>query len=643
MEIVSLHFENFRGVRDGTYEFSGRTSISGKNGSGKSTIASGYFWLMNDRDYSLVANPQVRTIGAIDEVVTTVTGDFRFDGKPVQLKKMQKLKRSKTGTISLTNSYEINSVPKSEKAFKEYLEELKFDFEKFLPCSHPGVLLAGINNKKDRDKLRSLLFQMASNVTDLDVAKDDPELAGIYQFLVDYKAEEIEAMQNNTLRVIRENYGKEGEILRAKIEGLEAAKVDGDEKEHKDAIAALTESYLELNASLDALQKEMAEAKDSVNLMNMRFALKQMESDAVKDLTQERQTLVDRCETFHRRKYDIEREINYAETRLRFDRESLEEWTEKREKNISILEKRKEEVFNEESAVCPTCGQKLPKKAKDKAKFDYEAKKQQTIKRFEEVIADQSSQIAICQERIKNAEAEISEKKKELKSADKIFMDAEKKLELLPSIPIPDMSDNDEYQKLVKEITDAEKKLEGVPAIREKIAQVEHNMNAVKSQMTEHQMALSKLEQNKVIDSRIDELRDAQINYEQKKATAEMIKDQLKTLNMKKNKMLQDSVNKNFNLISWRLWDVLKNGEYRDTCIPMIQGKSFGESMNTGLETAAKIDAINGIQKFFGLDYPIWLDNAEHLDSENLAKLDTDHQLIVLKVTDDEGLEFKYD
>ena len=117
-----------------------------------------------------------------------------------------------------------------------------------------------------------------------------------------------------------------------------------------------------------------------------------------------------------------------------------------------------------------------------------------------------------------------------------------------------------------------------------------------------------------------------------------MILDQLSLLNMKKNTMLQDAVNSNFSIIKWVLFETLKNGTYKDACIPTINGKKFGESMNTGLETLARIDAMNGIQKFFGLDYPIFLDNAEHLDKNSLASIDTDHQLIVLTVSDDEGL-----
>lgn len=148
-------------------------------------------------------------------------------------------------------------------------------------------------------------------------------------------------------------------------------------------------------------------------------------------------------------------------------------------------------------------------------------------------------------------------------------------------------------------------------------------------------------ENNKNIDTQIEKARQDQINYEQQKANAEMILDQLKSLNMKKNELLQDSVNKNFKLIKWQLFDFLKNGTAIDTCIPTIDGKKFGESMNTGLETMAKIDAINAIQKFFGLDYPIWLDNAEHLDSESMKKLKTDHQLIVLSVSDDKELVFE--
>ena len=240
MKLKKMTLENFRGVRNATYEFSDKTRIKGPNGSGKSTIVSALYWTIADRDATLVANAPVRPNDAIDEVVTKATLDLDFDGRPVEVQKIQKLKRSKTGVVSLTNSYMVNSVPKSEKAFKEYLEDIGFNFEKFLPCSHPGVLLAGINNKKERTALRNLLFEMASDITDKDVCNDDPELVDIAFLLMDYKAEEIEAMQNNTLRVIRENYGKEGEILRAKIEGLESAKVEVDVDSASKAIEDLS-------------------------------------------------------------------------------------------------------------------------------------------------------------------------------------------------------------------------------------------------------------------------------------------------------------------------------------------------------------------------------------------------------------------
>ena len=56
------------------------------------------------------------------------------------------------------------------------------------------------------------------------------------------------------------------------------------------------------------------------------------------------------------------------------------------------------------------------------------------------------------------------------------------------------------------------------------------------------------------IDDQIAKLREEQVDYEQSKANAEMILDQVKTLNMKKNTMLQESVNKHFNLIDFVLF-----------------------------------------------------------------------------------------
>lgn len=80
----------------------------------------------------------------------------------MQKRKVGKPDKNGVSKITITNTYEINSVPKTERDFKAYLEELGFEFDKFLICSHPNVFTKDLSLKKKQDEMRKYLFTMAS-------------------------------------------------------------------------------------------------------------------------------------------------------------------------------------------------------------------------------------------------------------------------------------------------------------------------------------------------------------------------------------------------------------------------------------------------------------------------------------------------
>ena len=644
MKILKITIKNVKGVRYATYEFGDRTLVKGKNGSGKSTILSAFFWLMLDKDVSLVSNPAVRPIDAIDEVVPTVTAVVDFDGKMVEIQKSQKLKRSKSGTISLTNSYMINSVPKSDRDFKEYLTELGVDFDKFLQCTHPNVLFAGINNKKERDALRNMLFAMASDITDKQVAEGDDELFAISELLAHYTVQEIEAMQNATLRKIRENYGKEGEILRAKIEGLESAKVEVDVASINEKVESINKNIDEINEKIEVYQNKMNIVSGiSAGLMEKRFRLNQMESDAVAGEIKKRSELEKDMLRIENQTIRLKDQIDKLNETIKRDREMMKETETNLAKNSDVVEKLKLKVFDESTAICDKCGQKLPKKALEQYRINFEKQKTETDKKFQDVIRQQETRASSLNELLEAHTKEVKSRSDDLKALSSSLEEMRTIRMEMGNVPKADMSGNEEYKALAKEIADDEETITSAAVIRDEINSLEEQKGSLTIEIREHMDELLKEKNNTRIDDQIAKLRDEQVAYEQSKANAEMILDQVKTLNMKKNTMLQESVNKHFNLIDFVLFTQQKNGEYKDACIPTINGKQFGQSMNTALEIMAKIDAMCGIQKFFGFDYPILVDDCEHLDSESMKLINTDHQLIMMAVSDDERLVFVND
>ena len=644
MKLRRLILDNFMVVRHAEYEFSDRTVIKAKNGVGKSTIATAFYFLLVNKSYAMVDNPPVRNRDAIDEIVVTVVGEFDFDGKPVEIQKSQKLKRSKSGTVSLTNSYMVNSVPKSEKDFKTYLEDLGVDFSRFLQCSHPNVMLSGINNKKERDQLRNMLFEMADDVTDADIAESDPELAELSALLKNYDTEEIAAMQNATLRKIRENYGKEGELLRSKIEGLEAGKVEVDVKSVNAKIEEFNAKKDDINAKIDTYQSKLNTISEiSAGIMEKRFKLQQIESDAVADDIKKRSEMDKDIFRLESQVKQLKEVIQRLNDQIENDRGLIENTKDKMQKNREVLESIQNRQFDESTAICPTCGQKLPPDGIKDARKRFESDKALKIKRFEDALKEQEQTVLVTGDRLHKGISDAHDKSEELKAIQKSLKELTAIREELGSVEKPDMSGNEEYQKLLADIADDEDIVASAGVIQDEINTLKQEEESVILKIDELNFDLHNDKRNKYIDRQIAEARQQQMEYEQSKANAEMILDQLKTLSMKKNTMLQKSVNKHFSLVDFVLFTQQKNGEYKDACIPTIDGKRFGESMNNALEVLAKLDVINGVQGFYGYDYPVFLDNAECLDSESKKAIKSDHQLIMLCVSDDERLVFEDD
>ena len=161
----------------------------------------------------------------------------------------------------------------------------------------------------------------------------------------------------------------------------------------------------------------------------------------------------------------------------------------------------------------------------------------------------------------------------------------------------------------------------------------------LQSQLTEVEKQIALSQRNIEIDEQIADLRNKQSEYEQNKANAEKILYQLDLVSKRKNELLTDDINKHFEIVRWQMFEYQKNGEIKDCCVLLIDGKRFGESTNKGREILAKLDIIKGLQKFYGQYYPVFLDNAESLSEETLKRIDMPCQLILLKVTEDRELK----
>lgn len=677
MILKSLRLENFKGVKDKTYEFGKTTRVSGMNRRGKTTIGAAWYWLTSDKNYELVSNPNIRPDN-IEDCIPTVTADVDVDGKEITLSKMQKRKVGKpdkngVSKVTITNTYEINSVPKTERDFKAYLEELGFEFDKFLICSHPNVFTKDLSLKKKQDEMRKSLFAMASAKTDLEIAQMNKETADVAKLLESYKFEEIEAMNNASKKKAVEQL----DAIPNQIIGLEKAKVDVDVAEQELAKADLTRRIAECDKKIAGADHSLDELRDKE--MRLQLDISGITQTMNRELSNRRYEIdADLCGCEDELKH-LEQTISLKENQIVGNEKAITDADAERKKigekynaeyakafdEAPYLFDESKWVFDENSTVCSLCGQKLPEDKIEQLKADFESRKEKAKADAEEKLKAKRFKFDTDKKVELNRLNTIGTEKKELiteltkKNADlNTEIDALKKQEQdaiakkeelskrLSEIPSEaDYTQNEDYVKLKAErdkvLADIEKlESDGADKI---VTDLKVEKADLQSQLDEVNKIIAQAENNVQIDDKIADMQHKQNEYGQAKADAERILYQLKEVSKRKNKLLVEEINQHFGIVRWKLFDFQKNGEYKEVCIPTVLDeetgiyKVFGDTTNTGREIEAKIDICNSFQKFFDMYVPIFLDGAESINDEYVPVVDT--QLILLTVSEDKQLK----
>nr|DAH39176.1 MAG TPA: chromosome partition protein [Caudoviricetes sp.] len=677
MILKSLHMENFKGVKDKTYEFGKTTRVSGMNRRGKTTIGAAWYWLISDKNYELVSNPNIRPDN-VEDCIPTVTANVGVDEKEITLSKMQKRKVGKpdkngVSKITITNTYEINSVPKTERDFKVYLEELGFDFGKFLICSHPNVFTKDLSLKKKQDEMRKSLFAMASEKTDLEIAQMNKETADVAKLLESYKFEEIEAMNNASKKKVVEQL----DAIPNQIIGLEKAKVDIDVAEQELAKADLTRKIADLDSKIANSGSAIGDLRSRE--MQLQFDMSGIMQTMSGELSAKRRKLDDAIFDAGKKVDDLSNQIKIAENAIKLNDRSISDADAERKKlgeqynaekakvfdETPFLFDESKWVFDESSTVCSLCGQTLPEDKVEQLKANFEQKKakaRELLKRQRDNAYDdfnigregalnglikdgngcksvikyktkKNAELQQSIESLENQEQETLAKKDELS----------KQLSRLPEEA--DYSQNAEYVKLKAEHDKVLAELAKTDSLDhdELMFQFEEEKADLQAQLDNVNKIIAQAENNVRIDEQIADMQQKQREYGQAKADAEKILYQLKEVSKRKNELLVEEINQHFGIVRWKLFDFQKNGEYKEVCIPTVLDeetgiyKVFGDTTNTGREIEAKIDICNSFQKFFNMYVPIFLDGAESINDEYVPAVDT--QLILLTVSEDKQLK----
>lgn len=591
----------------------GTTIISGRNGAGKSTIATAYTWLLFGCDYELKDNPVVRREingKPIDDMDVRVRGTFEQDGREMIYEKVQRRTYSKDGkSYKDDNSYYVNSVPKTMKAFNECVG---IDLDTFKMCTNVNTFLG-----KTPGKMREFLFSTARGISDLEIAESDGELQELAGYLKLHSAEELKAMNTATKAKIEKDLPVlEGQIKEKERDITIKSGMDVSDLELKKK--SLEEKINACNETLNATQKIMKEyEKMSDKVLEIGFAINSLRREANAENEQKKNDL-----RFHidEKKFELrglEKKIELNNLQLKCLEESRDKQLEERNALANQWREENDREIGREDLCCPYCGAEYTKEKKEGLISDFNKKKSEQIEKIEKIGGE-------LKEKIENLGTEIYSLQMQTEQCKAVCGTLETSIsDLCADLrDLPDTAEvtGEEYERLKAELEDAEAAMNEEQSSKILKSSLEDEKRKYEAELLDCTMQInsSNTEKDEI---RLSELREQRENLEQKKMDCKKVLSLLDDLDKAKNEALSNEINRNFGIVKWKLFEYAKNGGYKSVCIPTVDGKSILSVMsNKGNRIMGKLDICKGIQKISGFEVPVWLDDAEALDSTNFVK-----------------------
>lgn len=627
--------ENFMCYAHAEFDFYAITKIMAKNGKGKSTIATAYLWCLFNCDYELKDNPVVRREidgVSVDDMDTSVELTLDVDGKEITMKKVQvrTYNKDKTGYKD-DNSYYINDVRKNLKDFNTYLD---VDMNVFKMCSNVNAFL----NQKPAE-MREYLFGLVGNVTDLDIASQKAELAELVPLLEKYTTEELSAMNKATKTKITKDLPiLDGQIKEKErdIQLKQAIEVS-DLELQKNSLKVQIADCVAKQTNNDKLIAEYDKA--SSDILNLKFEQGDLLRKANEDNVKARRDIENRISEKKDYLFNIADTIQKNNSEISGYQNDIENGTRERNKLADVWNKIKEEKFDENTAVCPTCHRELPTEEIESLRSSFEKTKADRLAKVEKDGLEVKAGIDNARDLMPKLEKCNKDNIANQKKLEKEVADLEKQLAELPQEI--DVTATEEYKALEQRIAEKEQAMHKANDISTVKAELKVQETALRQQLAECESQIAKSD-TAADEQRLEELKQTRIDSEQNKTNAEKILDLLDELDKAKNEALTEAVNSHFGLVKWQLFEYAKNGNYKSCCIPTVDGKSILTTMsNKGNRILGRVDICNSIQKISGMSVPIVLDDSESLSTDNQKKVAemVDSQLIMLIVNDSEKLE----
>ena len=671
--LKKMSLVNFKGIRNAEFNFNTTTNnISGDNATGKTTIVNAFLWCLFGKDIEDRKDYEIKTYDKDGVIIPQIDHSVELfidvDFREITLKRVLSEKwQKKRGSDDLEftgneTTYFWNEVPLKQSEYQSKIKDL-IDEGLF-------KLLTNVNyfHTLHWEKRREIIFSLAGEISDSEILSESDMETDHSQIIGNILSHgktmaEAKAETANKKKRIKD----EIQFIPSRIDEAERS------KPNPVYVKGLEDEKRILNTKLQSLQKDLQQVIDAETSFTERLALQNKEyTERLERLYKLKTTkfkLEKEIESDIRASYknpeneinSLKREIEQIDISIvnlnsKFQNGLLKadeiegKLTEKREQ-WKLINTEQQPHFDESSCKCPTCQQSLPAETirlnKDEFIHNFNASKKlrldKNVLEGKELVEERKTIEDLLQQLTLNLDAaqkEAESKKVELERL-------KKESEELPDIEknIADAkATNNELQELRANVIELEKGIEDKPAqdsmtqeLKERRIIIQNEVNDINIQINELSAKSGNKDQIKLIDDRIEELKDQESLLAQELNNLEKIEYAILQFEKQRVNYIEEKINGKFEYVTFRMFETQINGQEVPCCKTLINGIPY-ESANTASKINAGLAIINTLSFFNNINAPIFIDNAESTNNF----LETKSQIIKLNVTTDKQLTFKY-
>lgn len=630
LKLIELDITDFKGISSFNLNLKDYNEISGKNGTGKSSIADAFFWLFDNSNSEQRSNFNIIPLDTdgnpLNHINPTVMARIKpGNRKAITLKKVYKqvwTKRRGSADSDLTGhttDYFFDEVPVNKKVYEDRLSEV-IDPKIFRSLSDIHYFCG----KTKPDFRRRILVDLIGDITDEKIMANYEELKDLPDLLAgrdieDFKKvlrlnkKEIDKALNHIPVRINEKKHDRPDTKRISREELSNRVIELD-----NAITEKVRQLVELSSGGLIAEKKRQKIEFEIEIAEISKKIEAEYQEKTRIIDQKIKKYQETIEKEGKKSLKILNEMDLVNNRMQQNIVLRNEIGIKYNK----LETERENIRK----TCYACGQEIPEESitRQKESFDQEiaginSQGESLMKDFAQLESEQANlkaQNQSVRDRINQLKREIETTHSDLKQiSNDMLAEIEKQ-----SAPIKERieSINQDLDKGDQDTGPKKLELEQDKQELEKMkAQVESDMH--------------KLTEAEKIDSRIELLNQELRRFAEELEVNAYQMNLLEIFEYKKAEYIEDNVNRFFTITKWKLFEKQLNEGYRNVCEALYEGIPYSTDLNTGAKINIGLDVINSLSGHYELQCPIFIDNVE----SSTGLLDISNQIIALKADPD--------